>query len=51
VPFAAAAARLLLLLLPLQYYPRAQWPTAAKVRGLGAWGGVVVVAALFVIQV
>jgi hypothetical protein len=36
---------------PLQFYPRAQWPTPAKVRGLGAWGGVVVAAGIFVIQV
>ena len=35
----------------LQYYPRARWPTAQQVRGYGAWGGVLVAAAIYVIQV
>jgi hypothetical protein len=41
----------LLLLLLLQFYPRAQWPTATQLRGYGAWGGVVAVAAIYVVQV
>lgn len=39
-----------LLSLVDKFYPRAQWPTPAKVRGLGAWGGVVVAAGFFIIQ-
>lgn len=35
----------------IQVYPRAQWPTATQVRGLGAWGGVAAATALFIVQV
>lgn len=41
----------LLLLMLLQVYPRAQWPTRQQITGYGAWGGVVAAAALYVVQV
>lgn len=33
-----------------KFYPRAQWPTPAALRGKAAWGGVLAAAAIYVIQ-
>lgn len=46
-----AAVCLLVLPCRVQYYPRARYPSAAKLVRVGAWGGVLATGVLFMVQV